>query len=94
MERERAENGLSYFASPVDPKGKFGWNNIPPGRYWIFAETISDDAVLPLSRLKFPQETEMRAQLRRTAEAAKTEIELKPCQEVVDYKLPLRLNSP
>ena len=62
-------------------------NNIPPGRYWIFAETISDDSPPPLARMRFPHETETRAQIRRAAEAAKSEIVLKPCQEVVDYKL-------
>ena len=75
------------FGAAVDPDGKILMNNIPPGRYWMFAETIGEGLPVPLSRLRFPQETEMRAQIRRGAEAGKTEIELKPCQDVTDFKL-------
>ena len=89
VERERAENSLSYFGTPVTSEGKIAINNIAPGRYWIYAQTISEDAPMPLARIRFPHETETRAQIRREAEAAKTEIEFKPCQSVVDFKLPL-----
>jgi hypothetical protein len=89
VERERAENTLSYFGTPVASEGKFAINNIAPGRYWIFTQTVAEDAPAPLSRIRFPHETETRAQLRREAEAAKTEIEFKPCQNVENYKLPL-----
>lgn len=90
VERERADNVLNYFGGPVTPDGKIALNNIPPGRYWIFAQTVAEDAPVPLSRIRFPHETETRAQIRREAEAAKTEIEFKPCQNVVDFKLPLK----
>jgi len=90
VERERAENSLSYFGTPVTAEGKIAINNIAPGRYWIFAQTYAEDAPVPLLRARFPHETETRAQIRREAEAAKTEIEFKPCQNVVDYKLPLK----
>jgi hypothetical protein len=45
-------------------------------------------------KLRTPNETEMRARLRREAEAAKTEIELKPCQTVNDYKLSVKQPAP
>jgi hypothetical protein len=38
--------------------------------------------------MRAPDETETRARLRRDAEAAKVEIELKPCQNVTDFKFP------
>ena len=88
VERERAENTLSYFGTPVPSDGKIAINNIPPGRYWILAQTVAEDAPVPFLRMRFPHETETRTQLRREAEAAKSEIEFKPCQNVVDYKLP------
>jgi hypothetical protein len=88
VERERADNPLSYFGAPLTPEGKIVMNNIAPGRYWIFGETISEDATVPLSRVRFPNEIETRTQIRRAAEAGKTEIEFKPCQEIVDFKLP------
>jgi hypothetical protein len=40
--------------------------------------------------MRLPDQTEARARLRRNAEAAKTEIELKPCHGVVDFRLPLK----
>ena len=88
VERERAENTLSYFGTPVSAEGKFAISNIAPGRYWIFVQTLGEDE-LPSVRIRFPHETETRAQLRRDAEAAKNQIEFKPCQNVADYKLKL-----
>lgn len=90
VERERADNVLNYFGGAVTPEGKIAINNIAPGRYWIFAQTAPEDAPVLLSRVRFPHETDARAQIRREGEAAKTEIEFKPCQEMVDFKLPLK----
>jgi hypothetical protein len=90
VERERADNVLNYFGAAVTPDGKVAINGIPPGRYWIFAQTMPEDGPVPLARVRYPQETEIRAQIRRDGEAAKTEIEFKPCQNVVDFKLQLK----
>ncbi len=89
-EREKAEAVLRYFAAPVSPDGKIALHNIAPGRYWILAQPFTDDAATPLTKLRLPHETETRARLRREAEAAKTEIEFKPCQNVTDYQLSLK----
>ena len=86
-EREKAEDVLRYFAGPVSPDGKIALNNIAPGRYWITTQTVTDDTVSPLAKLRLPLETETRARLRRDAEAAKTAIEFKPCQNVTDFQL-------
>lgn len=90
VERERADNVLNYFGGTVMPDGKIAISNIAPGRYWILAQSVPEDAPPLLARARFPNETEARAQIRREAEAAKTEIEFKPCQDVVDFKLPLK----
>ena len=89
-EREKADDVLHYFAAPVSPDGKLTLNNIAPGRYWIVAQTVPDDSVSPLAKLRLPLETETRARLRRDAETAKTAIELKPCQNVTDFQLPFK----
>lgn len=94
VERERFMNPLNYYGLAIQPDGKIAIGNIAPGRYWIAVETIDEDVPLPLTRLRFPHDTETRALIRRLGEAAKTEIEFKPCQEVVDFKLPLRRNEP
>jgi hypothetical protein len=40
-----------------------------------------------LTKLRLPDEVETRLRLRRASEAAKMEIELKPCQRVVDFRI-------
>jgi hypothetical protein len=87
-EKEKAEDILRFFAFPVAADGSFALNNLPPGRYWIIAKPAADNEVNILSQLRLPEEAEPRAKLRGEAEAAKREIELKPCQNVADYQLP------
>jgi hypothetical protein len=87
---ERADDVLRYFASQVYDEKNFGFDNVPPGRYWIVAQSQPEGVASPLSQLRYPHETLMRSRLRREAEALKNEIEFKPCQEVGDFKLPLK----
>lgn len=86
-EREAADELLRFYGGPVSEEGKVALNNLAPGRYWLLVEPASDNA--PLTKMRVPDETETRARLRRDAEAAKVEIELKPCQNVTDFKFPL-----
>ena len=83
-EQERAAEVLRFYSAPIQPDGKFSLNNLAPGRYWILAKPESDGAQ---TKLRLPDETQIRTRLRRDAEAAKNEIEFKPCQNVVDYRL-------
>ena len=64
-------------------------NNVAPGRYWILAHPAIDDGPSPLTKLRLPDGTETRLTFRGAAEAAKNEIEFKPCQNVVDFRLKL-----
>ena len=89
-EAEKADVGLRYYAAPVAADGKIAIHNIAPGRYWILAQPFTEDAATPLTKLRQPDGGESRARLRRDAEAAKTEVEFKPCQNVVDFHLPLK----
>ncbi len=89
-EQEKAEDVLRFFAAPVASDGKIILNNLAPGRYWIVGQPAIDSVLSPLTKLRLPDETETRAKLRRDAEAAKTEIEFKPCQNITDYQLPLK----
>jgi hypothetical protein len=86
-EREAAVELLRFYGGPVT-QGKFGLYNIAPGRYWILTLPAGENA--PSTKMRVPDETETRARLRRDAEAAKMEIEFKPCQSVTDFKLPLK----
>ena len=90
-EREQADDVLRYFAAVVLADGTFAQNNLSPGRYWVLAQPVSESDSNILSKLRLPDEAEARAKLRHDAEAARTEIELRPCQNIADYRLGLRL---
>lgn len=92
-EREAADELLRFYGGTVSADGKIGLYNLAPGRYWILAQPAKDNAQAPYTKMRLPDETETRARLRREAEAAKTEIELKPCQSLVDFQLPLKSPS-
>ena len=85
---EKVDDVLRFYAAPVNGDGEVELNNIAPGRYWILAQPPIDGTESPLTKLRLPDEAETRLRLRRAAEAAKTEIELKPCQQVADFRVP------
>lgn len=87
-EREKAEDVLRFFVSLVSTDGSFALNNLPPGRYWAITKLAGENETNVLSKLRLPDEAEARAKLRQEVEAAKPEIELKPCQNVTNYSLP------
>ena len=86
VEKESADEVLRFYGVPISPNGKIALRNLAPGRYWLLARPSLEGG---LTKLRLPDATEPRANLRREAEAAKTEIEFKPCQNVVDYRLKL-----
>lgn len=93
-EREKADDVLRFFASLVSADGSFALANLPPGRYWAIARAAGENESNVLSKLRLPDEAEPRARLLHDAEAAKIETELKPCQNVTDYRLPFRSAPP
>ena len=78
-EKERAEDALRFFGAPIGPDGKVALSSIPPGGYWVVKSSAEG---VPTVKLRMPDQKELRASLRRKAEAAKTTIELKPCQHL------------
>lgn len=87
-ESAQAEESLRYFAAPVNSEGYFWLHNVMPGRYWMLAQPSSDDTRVEASKIRLPDAAETRSLLRHAAEKKKTEIELKPCQDVT-FRLPL-----
>jgi hypothetical protein len=88
-EPEKASDVLRFFAADVAPDGTFTLSNLPPGKYFALTQANVDAQLATQAKLREPA-TEVataRAKLRRTAEAKKTEIELKPCQNLADYQL-------
>ena len=84
-EPDKAEDIVRYFVSLAAEDGSFVLTNLPPGRYWVTAAPGGDSDSNMLSKLRLPDETELRAKLRRDGEAAKVQVEFKPCQNVTDY---------
>ena len=92
-EKENTEDVLRFFTARAQSDGTFSLNNVPPGRYWLLARLSTNSETLTDAKLRAPEESETRAQIRREAQANKTEIELKPCQNVVDYQLLFKISA-
>lgn len=86
-EKENAEDLLRVFATRVNSDRTFAFNNLPPGRYRLVAQSSAVTTVSLQSKLREPAEIELRGQLQRAAEVANVAIELKPCQNLTDYLL-------
>lgn len=87
-----AVNDSLRFAERIaDRNGAFTFANVTPGKYWLLARALPDDepANQPLQLAAWPVAWDAagRAKLRKEAEAAKNEIELKACQRVKDHVL-------
>jgi hypothetical protein len=87
-EKERAEDALRFFGAAIGADGKIAVSSIPPGSYWVLVKSSAEGA--STVKLRMPDQKELRASLRREAEAAKTTIYLKPCQHLTN--VPLKLN--
>jgi hypothetical protein len=85
-----AKDDLLRFAeTPVESDGSFSFVNLAPGKYLIVTREIpggeaSDDSARPVA-----WDAAERAKLRKEAEAAKVEVELKACQRVSNFELKL-----
>ncbi len=88
VEAERADEPLRFYGAGVSNEGKVALNNLAPGRYWVLMQPMVEETPSPLVKVRLPDATRTRASLRREAEAAKMEIELKACQQIADFELP------
>lgn len=89
-EKESAEDALRFFTAPVNGDGTFAVGNLAPGRYWVLTRVAAETEPKSDEKLRAPDEATLRSQLRLAAEAAKTHVEFRPCQNVIDYQLPLK----
>jgi hypothetical protein len=86
-ERDKVEDPLRYFTAEINGDGTFLLTNLPPGRYWALAQQFQAETPTSTEKLRLPDALEARTNIRRAAEAAKVEVELKPCQGLNDFKL-------
>lgn len=85
-EVDKAEDVLRFFVTEITADGTFALNNIPPGRYLVLAHAAGAETAT-LAKLRLPESATARTKLRRTAETQKSEIDLKPCQNLTDYQI-------
>ena len=88
-EREAADNVLRFFDAAAESDAGFAVGNIVPGRYWILARSADDGDPAKVKPIR--QDSALRAKVLREAEAAKKEIQFKPCEQTTDYDLPYSL---
>ncbi|MBI1765312.1 MAG: hypothetical protein HYR56_28185, partial [Acidobacteria bacterium] len=82
-----ADEVLRYAEAPVNA-GRFAFDNLAPGKYWLLARPLADDESSERATRPVAWDANERAKLRREAEAAKQEISLATCQRAADFKLP------
>ena len=87
-----ADDVLRHFAVPVADDGSFSLDQVAPGRYWTIAKLVTGENEINTTALRLPGMAEARVRLRREAEDAKSEIDLKPCQSLRNHTLPLTSN--
>src|SRR5207302_1662916 len=68
-ERDKADDVLRFFTSPVASDGSFALSSLPPGHYWLIARPAGNNEPFTNSRLRSPDENTTRAKLRGEAEA-------------------------
>ena len=86
-EKDKVEDVLRHFVTDIAADGTFTFNSVPPGRYFALTQTNVETQIATLARLRQPEAASSRAKLRRLAETKKSELELKPCQNLTDYQL-------
>ena len=89
-EREQANNVLRYSETAVNNDGTFVLANIAPGRYLIVSRIKPAGETAGTRERALAWDTTARTKLRTDAEAANTIIELKPCQQMIDYSLKIQ----
>lgn len=83
-----ASETLRYYETTVGNDGTFSFANLAPGKYWLLAKAVTGNEPVDFPVLLTAWDAAERAKLRRQAEAAKNEIELKACQRVKDQVVP------
>ncbi|HKS40679.1 MAG TPA: carboxypeptidase-like regulatory domain-containing protein [Blastocatellia bacterium] len=86
-EKESAEETLRFAEVAVENDGTFALTNLAPGKYWVLARALADEASTNNSPRPMAWDDEGRKQLRKEGEAANIALELQPCQRLANYVL-------
>ena len=81
-ESTAAEDVLRYAEILAGSDGSFAFTNLAPGKYWLLAKTVAENEPADQAPPAVAWNPSERLKLRKEAEAAKNEVELKSCQRV------------
>ena len=84
-EKDSVGDVLRFFETRADSDGSFALGNIAPGHYWLI-ERAADEGE-PATVKPIRQDSALRSQVLKEAEKTRNEIQLQPCQRVVDYEI-------
>ena len=82
-----AEDLLRYSEKLAAGDGSFAFANLAPGKYLLLAKAVAENEPVDRSASPIAWDAAERLKLRKEAEAAKNEIELKACQRIKDHAL-------
>ncbi len=86
-EAAAAEDLLRYSEKLAASDGSFAFTNLTPGKYLLLAKAVAENEPADRSPSPIAWDAAERLKLRKEAEAAKNEIELKACQRIKDHAL-------
>ena len=84
-EKDSVGDVLRFFETLPDTAGSFAMGNIAPGHYWMI-ERAADESE-PKTVKPIRQDSALRSQVLKEAEKTRNEIQLQPCQRIVDYEI-------
>jgi hypothetical protein len=84
-EKESADDVLRFFEARVDSDTGFAIGNIAPGHYWMIERAADESDPAKVKPIR--QDSALRAQVLKEGEKTRNEIQLQPCQRIVDYEM-------
>jgi hypothetical protein len=84
-EKEGIADVLRFFETRADTDGSFAMGNIAPGHYWMIGRAADESE--PATVRPIRQDSALRSRVVKEAEKTRQEIQLQPCQRIVDYEI-------
>jgi hypothetical protein len=84
-EKESVADVLRFFETRADTDGGFAMGNIAPGHYWMIGRAADESEPATIKAIR--QDSALRSQVAKEAEKTRNEIQLQPCQRIVDYEI-------
>jgi hypothetical protein len=84
-EKEGVADVLRFFETRVETDGSFVMGNIAPGHYWMIGRAADEGEPATIKPIR--QDSALRSHVVKEAAKTRNEIQLQPCQRIVDYEI-------